>query len=102
MDGEPGFAEQGGESKPDRAKNGKTHRLHPQRGVISFGYFSLDKQRKVSRLSHAVAGESFKTKQGFPFRSAPKKVNRGCQGNVDKPEKRKTTTEPQSQNETAS
>ena len=26
-------------------------------GVVSFGYFSLDKQRKVPRLSHIVAGE---------------------------------------------
>ena len=51
MDGEPGFAEHGSESKPDRAKTGKLTAYTRNGGVVSFGYFSLDKQRKVSRPS---------------------------------------------------
>jgi len=44
------------ESKPGTTENNKAHGEHQYRGVLSFGYFSLDKQRKVPRFSKAKEG----------------------------------------------
>jgi len=50
---EPGFVEHGCESKPDPQKTLKCTAYTSIGGVFSFGYFSLDKQRKVTRFSEA-------------------------------------------------
>jgi len=51
QDVEPGFVEHGSESKPDIQKTRKLTVYTSIEGVFSFGYFSLDKQRKVTRPS---------------------------------------------------
>jgi hypothetical protein len=58
MDVAPGFAEPGRRIKTGQGKKGFTTHDCTSTGVFSFGDFSLDKQRKVTRLSHAVAGET--------------------------------------------
>ena len=56
MDGEPGFAEQGCESKPDRAKNRKTHWVHPQRGCRFFWILFFWQAKKSISLQRSEKG----------------------------------------------
>jgi len=53
MDGEPGFAEHGSESKPERAKKTKNSLLTPTTGDDFLWILSLFVQRKYLALSES-------------------------------------------------
>ena len=74
MDGEPGFVEHGCESKPDKAKNTKTHWVHQHRGTIFFGYFLCSHKESTSLQrseKHILASKKKGTRPGGPKHTTP-------------------------------